>query len=96
MTTNIPRAIWLYRHVMRCYPVTEDWQRIVERVGERYALWKRVLDAWRARRFNPFNVQGMLDWLDRGIPEERLAYKRATAADLKQMKTVREWQNDRR
>ncbi len=70
---EIPPAVQVYREVRRRFPAQELWDSIAKEVGaeeQSLVLWRKVLQTWVARGYNPMNVEGPLEWFKkREIPQ---------------------------
>ena len=70
---EIPPAVQVYREVRRRFPAQELWDSIAKEVGAEepsLVLWRKVLQTWVARGYNPMNVEGPLEWFKkREIPQ---------------------------
>ncbi len=67
--SDAPPAIKVYRSVRRAFPRRETWDMICEKIGtdeDSLDLWKRVLIGWAAMGWNTQNVDGPLDYFERG------------------------------
>jgi hypothetical protein len=72
-TREIPPAVQVYREVRRRFPAQELWDGIAKAVGaeeQSLVFWRKVLQTWVARGYNPMNVEGPLEWFKkREIPQ---------------------------
>jgi hypothetical protein len=61
-------AIQIFREEMEHYPRKNQFDDIIERVGAngRLEFWRDVVNAWKLAGYNPYNVLGMLDCVERG------------------------------
>lgn len=66
-------AIQTYRDEMQSYPRRNQYDAIINCVGEngRLDLWRDVVRDWKLHGWNPYNVAGMLDAFERGGIEDR-------------------------
>jgi hypothetical protein len=60
-------AIQIYRDEMESYPRKNQFGDIIENVGAngRLERWREIVNAWKLSGYNPYNVGGMLDCLER-------------------------------
>jgi hypothetical protein len=76
-------AVQAYRKVMGMWPRREEAEVLAEQVEgpAQLEVWKRVLEMWAQRGWNPRNVQGMLeryrDELARGARLVEVSYHEA-------------------
>ena len=76
-------AVQAYRKVMGLWPTREEAELMAEQVEtpEQLEVWRRVLETWSERAWNPRNVQGMLeryrDELARGERLVEVSYQEA-------------------
>lgn len=76
-------AVQAYRKVMGLWPTREEAELMAEQVeaAEQLEVWRRVLEVWLERGWNPRNVQGMLeryrDELARGARLVEVSYQEA-------------------
>src|SRR5690606_31531486 len=76
-------AVQAYRKVMGMWPRREEAEVLAEQVEgpAQLEVWRRVLEVWAQRGWNPRNVQGMLeryrDELARGARLVEVSYHEA-------------------
>lgn len=66
-------AIQIYRDEMDSYPRRNQYQEIIEAVGEngRLEVWRSVVHDWKMHGWHPYNIAGMLDAFKQGGIKDR-------------------------
>ena len=63
-------AVKVYREIVHLWPSAAQQRAINDKVRpEQVPRWRQCVEAWELRGYNKRNVAGMLEWLDKGVPD---------------------------